>query len=96
MVALLPPESDLPRGNGDTGIPLGTQEIRNAANGSWCFRPSWLPNSVSVPQCLRGQIGGENPVTVSIDASVEAIVDDIVSQLGLSPADSGANSRNRA
>jgi gluconokinase len=35
----------------------------------------------------------ENPVTVSIDASVDAIVDDIVRQLGLSPAD--AKGRNR-
>jgi gluconokinase len=36
----------------------------------------------------------ENPVMVSIDASVEAIVDDIVSQLRLGPAASGAVSRN--
>jgi gluconokinase len=35
----------------------------------------------------------ENPMTVSIDASVDAIVDDIVRQLGLSPAD--AKGRNR-
>ncbi len=33
----------------------------------------------------------ENPVTVSIDASVEAIVDDIVNRLGLRPADRGRN-----
>jgi gluconokinase len=38
----------------------------------------------------------ENPVTVSIDGSVETIVDDIVRQLRLSPADSGAFSRNRS
>src|SRR5713226_4429324 len=38
----------------------------------------------------------ENPVTVSIDGSVETIVDDILRQLGLSPADCGTNSRNRA
>jgi len=38
----------------------------------------------------------ENPVTVSIDAPVEAIVEDIVSQLRLDPAASGAGSRNRA
>jgi gluconokinase len=38
----------------------------------------------------------ENPVTVSIDAPVEAIVDDIVSQLRLGAATSGAVSRNRA
>ncbi len=37
----------------------------------------------------------ENPVTVSIDASVEAIVDAIVKQLRLGPADSGAPRRNR-
>ena len=37
----------------------------------------------------------ENPVTVSIDASVEVIVDDIVRQLKLGRSDSGANSRNR-
>jgi gluconokinase len=39
---------------------------------------------------------GENPVTVSIGASVDAIVDDIVRQLRLGPAVSGAVSRNRA
>jgi len=38
----------------------------------------------------------EDPVTVSIDASVEAIVDDIVRQLGLEPMDNGVTSRNRA
>jgi gluconokinase len=38
----------------------------------------------------------ENPVTVSIDASVEAIVDNIISQLKLGPATSGTASRNRA
>ena len=38
----------------------------------------------------------ENPATVSIDASVETIVDDIISQLGLSPAHSGAPRRNRS
>jgi len=36
----------------------------------------------------------ENPVTVSIDASVETIVDEIVRQLGLRPVLRGANSRN--
>ncbi len=38
----------------------------------------------------------ENPVTVSIDDSVETIVDDILRQLGLNPADSGTNSGNRS
>ena len=36
----------------------------------------------------------ENPVTVSIDGSVETIVDEIVRQLGLRPVVRGANSRN--
>jgi gluconokinase len=45
---------------------------------------------------LQPPDASENPVTVSIDASVEAIVDDIVRQLGLSPADSGTPRRNRA
>jgi gluconokinase len=54
------------------------------------------------PGLLASQFGtleppdaGENPVTVSIDAPIETIVDDIVRQLGLAPADSEANSRNR-
>jgi gluconokinase len=38
----------------------------------------------------------ENPVTVSIDASVEAIVDDIVHQLNPGAADSAAPRRNRS
>jgi gluconokinase len=38
----------------------------------------------------------ENPVTVSIDASVETIVDDIVHQLIPGPADSAAPRRNRS
>ena len=38
----------------------------------------------------------ENPVTVSIDASVEAIVDDIVRQLGLGTADRNAPRRNHS
>ena len=38
----------------------------------------------------------ENPVTVSIDASVDAVVDDIVRQLRFAPLDSGVARRNRA
>jgi gluconokinase len=37
----------------------------------------------------------ENPVTVSIDGSVDAIVDDIVRQLGLNPAEGPIARRNR-
>jgi gluconokinase len=43
---------------------------------------------------LEPPVAGENPVTVSIDASVDAIVDDIVRQLGLNPADFNASRRN--
>jgi gluconokinase len=38
----------------------------------------------------------EKPVTVSIDAPVETIVDDILRQLRLDPADSGVPRRNRS
>lgn len=38
----------------------------------------------------------ENPVVVSIDASIEAIVDDIVHQLRLDPAACSTANRNRA
>jgi gluconokinase len=38
----------------------------------------------------------ENPVTVSIDASVEDIVDDIVLRLGLLPAERGKPRSNPA
>jgi gluconokinase len=38
----------------------------------------------------------ENPLTVSIDASVETIVDDIVRQLKPGVADSAAPRRNRS
>jgi gluconokinase len=38
----------------------------------------------------------ENPVTVSIDASVDAVVDDIIRQLKLAPLDSGVARRSRA
>jgi gluconokinase len=38
----------------------------------------------------------ENPVTVSVDASVESIVDAIVRQLRLSPAEKGVPQRNRS
>ena len=55
------------------------------------------------PGLLASQFGAleppdasENPVTVSIDAPIETIVDDIIRQLGLTPADSEANSRNRS
>jgi gluconokinase len=39
---------------------------------------------------------GENPVTVSIDGSVDAVVDDIIRQLRLAPLGSGVARRNSA
>jgi gluconokinase len=38
----------------------------------------------------------ENPVTVSIDGSVETVVDDILRQLGLGPADGDTDAENRS
>jgi gluconokinase len=38
---------------------------------------------------------GENPVTVSIDAPVGVIVDDIIRKLRVSPANGDANGRNQ-
>jgi gluconokinase len=47
-------------------------------------------------ETLQPPEADENPVTVSIDASVDAIVDDIVRQFGLGALDGGAARRNRA
>jgi gluconokinase len=47
-------------------------------------------------EALEPPDAGERPVTVSIDASVDAIVDDIVRQLGLGHLDNGLPHRNRA
>jgi gluconokinase len=47
-------------------------------------------------ETLEPPDASENPVTVSIDASVDAVVDDILRQLKLSPLDSGVARRNRA
>jgi len=44
---------------------------------------------------LEPPAGDENPVIVSIDASVENIVEDVVSQLKTSRADRGGPDRNR-
>ena len=74
----------------------GTQELiakRLAARKNH-FMPSGLLDSQF--KTLEPPGESENPVTVSIDAIVEAIVDDIVNQLGLSPADSGTPGRNRS
>jgi gluconokinase len=58
------------------------------------FMPSGL--LASQFKTLEPPDASENPVTVSIDAPVDTIVDDIVRQLRLSPAHSDASSRNRS
>jgi gluconokinase len=55
------------------------------------FMPAGLLDSQFAT--LEPPADSETPVTVSIDASVETIVDDIVHQLGILPADT--TSRNR-
>jgi gluconokinase len=74
----------------------GTQELiaNRLAQRKGHFMPPGLLDSQF--RALEPPAAGENPVTVSIDASVGAIVDDIVRQLGISPADSDAAGRNRS
>jgi gluconokinase len=57
------------------------------------FMPAGLLDSQFAT--LEPPADNEDPVTVSIDASVETIVDDIVHQLGILPADNDTTSRNR-
>jgi gluconokinase len=74
----------------------GTQELiadRLARRKDHFMPPGLLASQFKT---LEPPERNENPVTVSIDASVETIVDDIVRQLRLVPADSGANSENRS
>jgi gluconokinase len=73
----------------------GTQEL--IASRLALRKHHFMPPGLLASQfrTLEPPDASESPVTVSIDASVETIVDDIVRQLKLSPADSGAFSRNR-
>ncbi len=57
------------------------------------FMPAGLLDSQFAT--LEPPADGENPVTVSIDASVETIVDNIIHQLGMLPVDNGTARRNR-
>jgi gluconokinase len=57
------------------------------------FMPAGLLDSQF--KTLEPPAQDENPVTVSIDASVEVIVDDIVHQLGIIPISNTTISRNR-
>jgi gluconokinase len=73
----------------------GTQELiaKRLALRKDHFMPSGLLDSQF--GTLEPPDEDENPVTVSIDASVEAIVEDIACRLGLSPAGGGTPSGNR-
>jgi gluconokinase len=73
----------------------GTQALiasRLAARKGHFMPPGLLTSQF---KALEPPDASENPVTVSIDASADAIVDDIIRQLNPGPADSGAGSRNR-
>jgi gluconokinase len=74
----------------------GTQQLISdrLARRKGHFMPAGLLDSQF--KTLEPPDSSENPVTVSIDASIDAIVDDIVRQLGLDPADNGVPRRNRA
>ena len=73
----------------------GTQQLiaeRLALRKSHFMPPGLLASQFGT---LEPPDASENPVTVSIDASVDAIVGDIIRQLGLSLADGGAHSKDR-
>jgi gluconokinase len=74
----------------------GTQQLiahRLAQRKGHFMPPGLLESQFST---LQPPDASERPVTVSIDASVEAIVDDIVRQLRLDRADHGVTGSNRA
>jgi gluconokinase len=73
----------------------GTQQLiadRLAKRKGHVMPPDLLPSQF---RTLEPPASDEDPVTVSIDASVETIVDDIVHQLGITPDSNAATSRNR-
>ncbi len=74
----------------------GTQALiaNRLAQRKGHFMPAGLLESQF--ETLQPPGAGENPVTVSIDASVDTVVDDIVRQLGLGALGGGAIRRSRA
>ena len=67
----------------------GTQQLiaeRLARRTGHFMPPDLLPSQF---RTLEPPTPDENPVTVSIDGSVEAIVDDIVGKLAMASVDSG-------
>jgi gluconokinase len=73
----------------------GTQEL--IANRLAQRKGHFMPPGLLASQfkTLEPPDNSENPVTVSIDDSVDAIVDDIVGQLGFTPAYNHISGRNR-
>ena len=74
----------------------GTQELiadRLAQRKGHFMPPGLLASQFKT---LEPPSADENPVIVSIDASVKEIVDDTVSQMGLTPDISSPSSRNRS
>src|SRR3979411_613191 len=72
----------------------GTRELiasRLARRKDHFMPPGLLASQFST---LEPPDGSENPITVSIDASIETLIDDIVCQLKLTPAERGAPRRN--
>lgn len=72
----------------------GTRELiaaRLAARKGHFMPPGLLESQFGT---LEPPAGDERPVTVSIDAPVETIGDDVVRQLGLGPAEGDAHGRN--
>jgi len=73
----------------------GTQDLiaaRLVARKGHFMPPGLLASQF---RTLEPPANSENPVTVPIDAPVETIVDNIVRQLRLSPAEGDADGRNR-
>jgi gluconokinase len=74
----------------------GTQQLiadRLAQRKGHFMPPGLLESQFAT---LEPPDAGERPITVSIDASVDAIIDDIVGQLRLGPLDNGVPHRNRS
>jgi gluconokinase len=74
----------------------GTQELiadRLARRKGHFMPPGLLASQFKT---LEPPVGSENPVTASIDAPVDAVVDDIIHQLGLVPINSDGADRNRS
>jgi gluconokinase len=85
-------------GRNDVGLVYlkGTQQL--IANRLDQRKGHFMPPGLLASQfkTLEPPDASENPVTVSIDGTVDAIVDDIVRQLGFCPAQGGAPHRNHS